>query len=115
MPKAVLEVDDASFGREVEQSAVPVLVDFTAEWCAPCRALEPTLEALARDLAGRVKVVRLDVGASQVTSERFGVRAMPTLLLFRGGKVVRQAVGALPRAHLERMIAEGSAPAAVGA
>lgn len=97
----VLEVTDATFADVVERAPVPVLVDFTARWCAPCRAIEPTLEALAAGYAGRVRFAKVDVEQQRVTVERFGVRAMPTLLLFKGGRVVRQVIGAVPRSRLE--------------
>lgn len=100
----VIEIGDADFQEVVERSREPVLVDFTAEGCAPCRAMARALEALASDYAGRLKVAMLDVGRNQVTAERFGVRAMPTLLLFRDGRVVRQMVGSLSRAKLEEAI-----------
>ncbi|MFO0583719.1 MAG: thioredoxin [Anaeromyxobacter sp.] len=101
---AVFEVTDASFADAVERSPLPVLVDFTAEWCAPCRVLEPVLEGLARDRAGTLRVARLDVDVNPATAERFGVRSMPTLLLFRGGRVVQQVVGAMSRARLEKLL-----------
>ncbi|MFT3915215.1 MAG: thioredoxin [Anaeromyxobacteraceae bacterium] len=101
---AVVDVTDATFAEVVERAGLPVLVDFTAEWCAPCRVLEPVLEALARERAGSLRVARLDVDVNQGTSERFGVRSMPTLLLFRGGRVVQQVVGAVSRARLEKLL-----------
>jgi thioredoxin 1 len=100
----IVELTDATFADAVERAAEPVLVDFTARWCAPCRALEPTLEALATDYAGRVRFATLDVEEARVTVERFGVRAMPTLLLFSGGRVVRQLIGLVPRWKLEETV-----------
>lgn len=101
---AVIELTDATFADIVERAAEPVLVDFTARWCAPCRALAPELEALATDYAGRVTFARVDVEQQRVTVERFGVRAMPTLLLFKGGRVVRQVIGTAPRSKLEEAV-----------
>lgn len=104
MSHAVLSITDSDFQREVLQSGQPVLVDFTARWCAPCRVLGVTLEALAAEHAGRVKVTKLDVDDNQRTAQHFGVRSMPTLLLFKGGQVVGQVVGAVPRARLEELL-----------
>jgi thioredoxin 1 len=92
----VVSVGDADFKREVLESAQPVLVDFTATWCAPCRAIAPVLEELAGKYQGQVKVVKVDVDANQVAAQQFCVRSMPTLLMFRGGKVVEQVIGAVP-------------------
>lgn len=100
----VVEVSDATFAAVVERAAEPVLVDFAARWCAPCKALEPVLEALAAEYAGRMTFARIDVERAPVTVERFGVRAMPTMLLFKHGRVVRQVVGAVPRWKLEEAV-----------
>lgn len=97
----IIEVKDPDFRREVLEAEGPVLVDFTATWCAPCRAITPALESLAAEYQGRVKVTKLDVDDNQTTAEQYGVRAMPTLLFFKHGKVVGQIVGAVPRARLE--------------
>lgn len=97
----VVEVGEAGFMREVLETDRPVLVDFTAAWCAPCRAIDPAIEALAAAYEGRAKVVKVDVDANLETAERYGIRSMPTLLFFKGGKVVQQIVGAVPRARLE--------------
>ncbi|ABC81971.1 thioredoxin [Anaeromyxobacter dehalogenans] len=103
---AVMEIGDAEFEREVLAAPEPVLVEFTAAWCAPCKALAPTLEALASGYRGRVKVAALDVERHPATAERYGIRSMPTLLFFMGGKVARQLVGAVPRARLEDAVRE---------
>lgn len=100
----VLAVGDDSFEREVLQSATPVLVDFWAEWCAPCRAIAPVVEELARDYAGRLKVVKLDVDKHPQTPSRYGVRGIPNLILFAGGEVREQLVGAQPKAQLVKAI-----------
>jgi thioredoxin 1 len=97
----VVTVGDAEFKREVLESGQPVLVDFTATWCAPCRALAPTLEALATEYKGKVKIAKIDVDDNQDTAQQYGIRSMPTLLMFKGGKVVDQIVGAVPKAKLE--------------
>src|SRR5512140_2304085 len=97
----VIELGDAEFKREVLESQQPVLVDFTATWCPPCRILAPVLDALATEYKGRMKIAKLNVDDHQKTAEEYGIRAMPTLLFFKGGRVVKQIVGALPRAKLE--------------
>lgn len=106
MAGEVITVGDADFRREVLEADVAVLVDFTARWCPPCRALAPVVEALASDYQGRLKVAKLDVDYNPVVAEQYGIRAMPTLLLFHRGKVVRQIVGAVPRAKLESAVQE---------
>jgi len=104
MGKNVSEVTDAEFKKVVLDSPHPVLVDFTATWCPPCRAIKPSLEELAAQYQGRVSIVAVDVDQSQATSEQFGIRAMPTLLMFKGGRVVNQLVGAAPKSRLEDLI-----------
>jgi thioredoxin 1 len=100
----VMNVGDADFQKEVLQSDTPVLVDFTAAWCAPCRAIAPALAEMATRYKGKVKIAKLDVDANQDTSEQYGIRSLPTLLMFRGGKVVDQIIGAVPKAKLEAAI-----------
>ncbi|MFP2927441.1 thioredoxin [Pyxidicoccus sp. 3LG] len=97
----VIEVRDAEFGREVLESREPVLVDFTAAWCPPCRAIAPVIDALATEYKGRMKVTKIDVDANQATAQQYGIRAMPTFLIFKEGRVVKQLVGAMPRKKLE--------------
>lgn len=100
----ILNLTDADFRREVLEADRPVLVDFTAQWCGPCKAMAPALDALAAEYAGKVKVAKLDVEQNQDTAEQFGIRAMPTLLFFKGGKVVGQIVGAVPKARLDEAL-----------
>lgn len=100
----ILDLTDANFRREVLEADRPVLVDFTAQWCGPCKAMAPALDALAAEYAGKVKVAKLDVEQNQDTAEQFGIRAMPTLLFFKGGKVVGQIVGAVPKARLDEAL-----------
>ncbi|GEL70243.1 thioredoxin [Myxococcus virescens] len=102
MTTNVISLDDAHFQREVLESSEPVLVDFTAAWCPPCRALAPVLDAIAADFRGRLKVTRLDVDDHPESAMRYGIRSVPALLLFKEGKVVRQLLGAQPRAKLEQ-------------
>jgi thioredoxin 2 len=90
----VTDADDGTFGDIAEQARIPVVVDLWAEWCAPCRLVSPALEQLARDLAGRVKLVKVNVDASPQVSQRFGVQAIPTLLLLRDGRVASRQTGA---------------------
>lgn len=91
---AVAEVNVQNWDAEVLNSEIPVLVDFWAPWCGPCRALTPTVEALATELAGKVKVVKLNTDDSGPVATRYGVMSIPVLMLFKGGKVVDQLVGA---------------------
>jgi thioredoxin 1 len=95
---------DATFAHDVLSATTPVLLDFTATWCPPCRMIEPVLEQIAADEAGRVKVVSLDVDANPETARRYNVMGMPTLALFVGGELVSQTVGARPRAAILREI-----------
>jgi len=97
----VKELTDANFEAEVIKSDVPTLVDFWAVWCGPCKQIAPMVSALADEYKGRLKVAKMDVDHHQIAPQRFGVRAIPTLLIFKGGKVVAQLVGALPRSKLE--------------
>jgi thioredoxin 1 len=95
---------DATWDSEVLNSEVPVLVDFWAEWCGPCRMMSPTVDAIADAYAGRVKVGKLNVDDNGATGMRYNVRGIPTLLLFKGGKVVEQKVGAVGKSDLQKMI-----------
>jgi len=98
----VLRADDeATFQQEVIDSKVPVVVDFWAAWCGPCRAIGPEIEALAAQYGSAIKVVKVDVDANQEVAGRYGIRGIPTIGLFEGGKLTKQAVGARPRHAIE--------------
>jgi thioredoxin 1 len=99
-----LEVTDQTFEKEVLQSDQPVLVDFWAAWCGPCRMIAPTVEALAKDYAGKAKVAKMNVDDNQLTPTQYGIRGIPTLLLFKGGRVQEQIVGAVGRDAIENVI-----------
>lgn len=102
----VLAFTDANFDREVLQSDVPVLVDFWATWCAPCKAIAPLIDAIATEYAGKIKVGKVNVDESQATPGKYGVRGIPTIILFKGGVVVEQIVGMVPKTQLDALVAK---------
>jgi thioredoxin 1 len=95
-----IAVDDANFQAEVLSSDRPVLVDFWAIWCGPCKMIAPIVEELANEYDGKLKVAKMDVDANPRTSMQFGIRSIPTLIIFKGGQVVEQIIGAVPKRHL---------------
>ncbi len=97
----VVTLQDSTFEQEVLKSDIPVLVDFWAVWCGPCKAIAPTVEELAKQYKGKVKVAKMDVDEHQNVPQQYGIRSIPTLLLFKGGRVVDTIVGAVPKAKLE--------------
>jgi thioredoxin 1 len=99
-----LEVTDVNFKDEVLNSTVPVMVDFWAEWCGPCKMIAPTVAELAKEYEGRVKVAKLDVDANYQTAGAFDVRSIPTLLFFKNGQVVDKLVGAVPKQKLKEKL-----------
>jgi thioredoxin 1 len=105
-----LTFTDGGFDQDVLRSDLPVLVDFWGEGCVPCRQMAPTIDAIAEEFAGKVKVGKLDVGSNMDSAGRFQVRSIPTLLLFKGGQVVEQRVGALGKSELVRMLESHVAP-----
>lgn len=101
---AVREVTDATFDAEVLKSDVPVLIDFWAPWCGPCRAIAPIVDELASSYSGKLKVVKMNVDDNPNTPGNYGVRSIPNLLLIKGGQVKDQIIGAVPKAHLQKAI-----------
>ena len=100
------DVTDANFQTEVVQSKLPVLVDFWATWCGPCRAIAPHLDALAQTYAGKIRVGKCDIDHNPGVPTKFEIRSVPTLLLFKNGQVSGQLVGAVPRARIEDLISK---------
>jgi thioredoxin 1 len=100
----VLEVSDATFEQEVLRSEQPVLVDFWAVWCGPCKAIAPIVDSIASTYAGKLKVAKVDVDQNSATPSRFGIRGIPALLFFKGGKVADQVVGYVPQNVIEEKI-----------
>ncbi len=99
-----LTFNDATFEKEVLSSEVPVLVDFWAEWCGPCRMMGPTVDQVATEYNGKVKVGKLDVDSNQQTAARYGIRGIPTVLVFKGGQIVEQKVGAIGKPEFVKML-----------
>lgn len=100
----VLEVSDATFDQEVLKSEQPVLVDFWAVWCGPCKAIAPVVDSLATAYAGKLKVAKVNVDENGATPSRYGIRGIPTLLFFKGGKVADQVVGYVPQNVIEEKV-----------
>ncbi len=98
----LVELTDANFDDEVLQSELPVIVDFWAEWCAPCRMVTPVIEELAGEMVGRVKVAKLNVDANRETAAKYDIMSIPTVILFEEGQMSKQVVGALPKESLVR-------------
>ncbi|HZY05878.1 MAG TPA: thioredoxin [Anaeromyxobacteraceae bacterium] len=96
----VVTLEDGTFDKEVLKSDVPVLVDFWAVWCAPCKAIAPAVEQVAQEFKGKVKVGKLDIDHHQQVPQKYGIRSIPTLLVFKGGRVVDTIVGAVPKSKI---------------
>ena len=104
MSENIIEVTDDSFEDEVLKSGEPVLVDYWAEWCGPCKMIAPVLEEIATDYSGKIKVVKLNIDDNPDTPPKFGIRGIPTLMLFKGGEVEATKVGALSKSQLTAFI-----------
>jgi len=110
----VTEVNDSNFEQDVLKSDVPVLVDFWAAWCGPCRALAPVVDEVATQYEGKLKVMKMDVDKNNVTPSRYGIRGIPALLIFKDGKVADQIVGFVPKETIDKSVAKViGAPVAV--
>jgi len=97
----LLQVTDETFDSEVVNSTIPALVDFWAEWCGPCRMIAPSVEELAKAYEGKIKFAKMDVDKNRQTPARFGIRNIPTLILFKGGKAANTIIGAQPKSFIE--------------
>jgi len=102
--KNVHVVNDLNFDQEVLESDLPVLVDFSATWCGPCRQIAPLVDQVADELVGQVKVTTVDIDDSPGTAQRYGIRGVPTLMMFKGGAVVAQQAGAVPRNVIQQLV-----------
>ena len=105
---ATVAVTDATFDAEVKNSDVPVVVDFWAEWCGPCKQMSPHLEAVSDELAGKVKIAKINVDENPIAASKFGVRGLPTLMMFKDGKVAATHLGAMSKQRIAEWIKESA-------
>jgi thioredoxin 1 len=101
-----MKVTTSTFDAEVVKSAIPVVADFWAEWCGPCRMIAPVLKELAKDYKDKLKIAKINVDEEPDLASRFGIQSIPTLLFFKGGQMVKQQIGAVPRPVLEKIVKE---------
>ena len=106
MSNNTIEFTDQSFNKEVVQADIPVLIDFWADWCGPCKAIAPVIEEIAVEYDGKVKVGKLDVDQNQKTAMEYGVRSIPTILIIKSGEVVSQIIGAVPKENIIKALDE---------
>ena len=104
MSENISEFTDQNFEKDVQKSNLPVLIDFWAVWCGPCKAIAPVLEEIATEYAGKIKVGKVDVDKNQNTAMKYGVRSIPTLLLMKDGEVINQLVGAVPKSNITNIL-----------
>ncbi len=102
--ESILTLTDDTFDEQMKEVAEPVLVDFWAEWCGPCKLLAPALEQISVEMAGRARIAKVNVDDNGDLANRFGIRSIPTLMVFKGGRVVDQIVGNVPKEHIRRLL-----------
>ncbi len=107
--ETIVEVVDSEFDQQVMESSIPVLIDFWAPWCGPCRALAPVVEEISKDYEGKVKVGKINVDENPEVTMKFSIRSIPTLIVFKNGEVKQQIIGAVPKSEIEKALDESLA------